>query len=147
VPDAKTVLERFGPAIVVEISLALPRQAGPFHLDLDPGARRETVPDVPLLMVEREGGGVQRLGVDLHDSAHPAMNGIEQARVALLDMDMERIACPLDPARPDRERRRVARDGALSALGHHPARFGPVKRDIECAVVQRVLPATALVIG
>ena len=147
VPGVETGLQRLRPAIVIEIGLAAPADAGRGHLHLDPRARGKAVPDVVLMGIEREGRAVQGLGIDPHRACHLALPRHEQARVAFMDVDGERPVLPAYRARPDPEVRGIALHRAAAPLGHRPARLRAVERDIERGMIERIAPPAALVIG
>lgn len=102
-PDAKAVFQGLTATIVIEIALPAPRGSGPFHINLDPGARGHTVPDMMLPAIERKGRRVERFGMDPHGARHTPAAGDKQALVAFFDIDLEAIAVPAHRARPDLE--------------------------------------------
>jgi hypothetical protein len=105
------------------------------------------MPDVTFRPVEREGDAVQRLGKHPHTPHHGPLPRHEQPRVALDNVDGQRLAVPMHRARPDLEVAGIARHRAAAAFGHHPAVLRAIERDIERGMVERIAPPALLVIG
>lgn len=140
VPAPKSIFQRLGAMVHVEVPVTVPAQSGRRKIDLRVGARRDRAPCVSRRGIERERAVGLHLGCDAHRSPQPGWNG----RGDLVDPHRQRSVTPGQSAPPDFNRGCVAREGGSSAFGHGPSAapaVQPVKCDVHGAVIQRVISA------
>jgi len=90
--------------------------------------------------VEREALRRPRAGVE----ADLSTEAPRYRRAALIDVNLEHLAVPVQVARADHKARGLAEDLGRTALGHRPApRARTIERDVQRAVVQGIGRPTA----
>lgn len=134
-PRLEPLLEGRVAAVAVEVAAPLERQARPPQPYLGATERRERLPEMLALPVDRERRVPEDGGAE-HDVA--VDRRAPRAR-PFAEVDDERVPVPADGARADVERPARAADGAGRALGQRPLRAATMaERDVDGREVERV---------
>ena len=142
-PIAEAVFERLGAHIRIEIAFAAPAERRVDEIDLDARASRDRAPDVLASRIEQIGAGDERARVQPDRAADTRRDRGGD----LIDIDTQTIAVPMQRARPDRQRRGVAREAGATALGHRPAAVAAIERDVDRDMILRIAPRAPVIIG
>jgi hypothetical protein len=134
IPSREAGLDWFIAKIAVKIAGARPTQRRGLHLHIDAGPRSDGMPAMPAVAIENE--------LTLHKAARPYPHGApdphRQRHRDLINLDGERRAVPIKPARADRKRCIHTFEIGPRPLGQGPALARSIQCDVQRAVIERI---------
>lgn len=134
VPRTKSIFERLGATIAIQVAGTFPTQGRMVHLHHDPRAGRDRPPTVPPTGVDSEISAVH----SFRDDGDAPPNTFGKGHRDLIKIDDRAAIFPAHCAWPDREAIRVAGKSPGAPFRHRPARpRTTIQRDIHRIVVFR----------